>query len=150
MRKQQNNKQMKQSFTIQSVDELDAVAEAIVKCMSEAKVFAFYGQMGAGKTTFIKRICAKLGVSNVVNSPTFSIINEYELPQGDPIFHFDFYRLNSPQEAINIGYYEYIESGYLCLMEWPEKIENLLPENCVYVKIITADDTGKRTISWEI
>ena len=141
---------MKKSFTIQSVDELGAVAEALIEKMSESNAFAFFGSMGAGKTTFIKVLCQKLGVENVVNSPTFSIINEYVHPNREPIFHFDFYRLEKAQEAIDIGYQEYIESGYLCLMEWPEKIENLLPENCVYVYIQSEDNTGLRTISWEV
>lgn len=141
---------MKRSFTIQSVDELGTVAEALIEAMSEANVFAFFGSMGAGKTTFIKTLCQTLGVESVVNSPTFAIINEYEHPNGEPIFHFDFYRLEKAQEAIDIGYQEYVESGYLCLMEWPEKIENLLPDNCVYVYIQAEDDTGLRTISWEV
>ena len=140
---------MKKSFTIQSLDELGTVAEALIEAMSEASVFAFFGSMGAGKTTFIKILCQKLGVENVVNSPTFAIVNEYELPKGEPVFHFDFYRLERAQEALDIGYQEYVESGYLCLMEWPEKIENLLPENCVYVYIQAEDNTGFRTISWE-
>ncbi|RLD39034.1 MAG: tRNA (adenosine(37)-N6)-threonylcarbamoyltransferase complex ATPase subunit type 1 TsaE [Bacteroidetes bacterium] len=141
---------MTKSFTIQSVNELKVVAEALVESMNKANVFAFFGSMGAGKTTFIQSICEVLGVENVVNSPTFAIVNEYVHPNGDPIFHFDFYRLNSPSEAVDIGYHEYVESGYLCLMEWPEKIENLLPENCVYVYIKSEDNTGLRTISWEV
>jgi len=141
---------MTKSFTIQSVNELKVVAEALVESMNKANVFAFFGSMGAGKTTFIQSICEVLGVENVVNSPTFAIVNEYVHPNGDPIFHFDFYRLNSPDEAVDIGYHEYVESGYLCLMEWPEKIENLLPENCVYVYIKSEDNTGLRTISWEV
>ncbi|MCD6178791.1 MAG: tRNA (adenosine(37)-N6)-threonylcarbamoyltransferase complex ATPase subunit type 1 TsaE [Bacteroidales bacterium] len=141
---------MTKSFTIQSVNELKVVAEALVESMNKANVFAFFGSMGAGKTTFIQSICEVLGVENVVNSPTFAIVNEYVHPNGDPIFHFDFYRLNSPGEAVDIGYHEYVESGYLCLMEWPEKIENLLPENCVYVYIKSEDNTGLRTISWEV
>lgn len=141
---------MKKSFTIKSLEELKTVADALIESMSEANVFAFFGAMGAGKTTFIKAICSALGVDNVVNSPTFAIVNEYVHPKGDPIFHFDFYRLNKAQEAIDIGYYEYVESGHLCLMEWPEKIENLLPENCVYVYIESDDNTGLRTIYWEV
>ncbi len=140
---------MKKSFTIHSVDELSIAAEALTEAMQESNVFAFFGAMGAGKTTFIKSICKMLGVENVVNSPTFAIINEYVRPNGEPIFHFDFYRLNSLQESIDIGYQEYIESGHLCLMEWPEKIENLLPDNCVYVYIQSDDNTGLRTIYWE-
>lgn len=141
---------MKRSFTIQSVEELGSVAEALIESMSESNVYAFFGSMGAGKTTFIKVICEKLGIENVVNSPTFAIVNEYELPKGDPVFHFDFYRLEKAQEALDIGYQEYVESGYLCLMEWPEKIENLLPENSVYVYIHSEDNSGLRTFSWEV
>ncbi len=141
---------MRKTFTIQTVEELGFVAEALIDAMSEATVFAFFGSMGAGKTTFIKAICSKLGVQNVVNSPTFAIVNEYEHPNGSPIFHFDFYRLNKAEEAIDIGFQEYIESGYLCLMEWPEKIENLLPEDCVYVHIESEENTGLRTIYWEL
>jgi len=141
---------MKKSFTIYSVDELENVAKALIEDMEKANVFAFFGSMGAGKTTFIKAICAAHGVENVVNSPTFAIVNEYENPEKDPIFHFDFYRLNSMQEAIHIGFQEYIESGSLCLIEWPEKIKNLLPEKCVYVYIKAEDNTGLRTIYWEV
>lgn len=141
---------MKHTFIIQSVDELGTVADALINSMSEKTVFAFFGSMGAGKTTFIKVICSALGVSDVVNSPTYSIVNEYVRSNGDPIFHFDFYRLNKEQEAIDIGYQEYIDSNYLCLMEWPEKIENLLPENCVYVHIESEENTGSRTIYWEV
>jgi len=141
---------MKQSFTIQSVDELKIVAEALIESMPESTVFAFFGSMGAGKTTFIKVICSTLGVKDVVNSPTFAIVNEYVHPNGEAIFHFDFYRLNKAQEAIDLGYHDYIDSGNLCLMEWPEKIENLLPKNCVYVHIESEENTGLRTIYWEV
>ncbi len=141
---------MKKSFTIKSVKELEIVAKALIESMPEANVFAFFGAMAAGKTTFIKAICLALGVENNVNSPTFAIINEYVHPKGEPIYHFDFYRINKAQEAIDIGYQEYIYSGYLCLIEWPEKIEKLLPENCVYVHINLEDSTGLRTIYWEI
>ena len=141
---------MKKSFTIQSVEELKIVAEALIKSMSDATVFAFFGPMGAGKTTFIKAICSTLGVRDVVNSPTFAIINEYVHPNGEPIFHFDFYRLNKEQEAIDIGYHEYIDSGNLCLMEWPEKVEKLLPEECVYLEIKEDELTGDRIVKWEV
>ena len=115
---------MKNSFTIHAPEELNTVAKDLVNSLKGSNIIAFSGSMGAGKTTFIKAICQVLGVTNVVNSPTFAIVNEYEHPQGNPIFHFDFYRLNSFQEALNIGFQEYLESGYLCLMEWPEKIKN--------------------------
>lgn len=141
---------MRKSFTIQSTKELNKVAEALIELMKRVNIFAFKGSMGAGKTTFIKAICAALGVENAVNSPTFAIVNEYENPLGEPIFHFDFYRLNKVQEAVDIGFQEYIESGYLCLIEWPEKIDNLLPENCVYVNIHSEDNTSVRTIYWDV
>jgi len=141
---------MNKIFKIRKVKELNKVAEELLKSCPNANVFAFFGSMGAGKTTFIKAICSVLGVESVVNSPTFSIVNEYLDIKGDSIFHFDFYRLNSEKEAIDIGYQEYIESGYICLIEWPEKVENLLPENCVYANIISEDNTGLRTISWEV
>lgn len=140
---------MKQTITIHSLGELEQVAEQLMELRNEYSVFAFYGEMGAGKTTFIKEICKVLGIENVVTSPTFSIVNEYEMPSGEAAFHFDFYRLNKAEEAIQIGYYEYVESGQLCFMEWPEKIENLLPSKCVYVSIVADDESGARTISWE-
>jgi tRNA threonylcarbamoyladenosine biosynthesis protein TsaE len=141
---------VKKLFKAKTVEDLGPIAEELIESMKNAKVFAFFGSMGAGKTTFIKVICAKLGIENLVSSPTFSIVNEYETPQGDAVYHFDFYRLNSEKEALDIGYYEYIDSDSLCLMEWPEKIEKLLPDNCVYVNIQAEDDSGVRTLSWEI
>lgn len=140
---------MKKTFKVNALSELGKVAEALLASTQGRTVYAFYGSMGAGKTTFIKALCAYMGVQGVVNSPTFAIVNEYENPEGEPVFHFDFYRINSAQEALDIGYQEYIDSGYLCLIEWPEKIENLLPENCVYISIVSEDSTGIRTISWE-
>lgn len=141
---------MRKSYTITSVHNLAFVAKELLNSCPDKEIFAFLGSMGAGKTTFIKAICEVLGVENVVNSPTFSIVNEYIDAKGKSVFHFDFYRINSEQEAINIGYHEYIDSGYMCLMEWPEKIENLLPEMCVYVSIISEDTSELRTISWEV
>ncbi len=99
------------------------------------RVFAFYGQMGAGKTTFIKAICSELGVSDIVQSPTFSIINEYKTKAGESVFHFDFYRIRSIIEVFDIGYEDYLYSGNYCFIEWPELVESLLPENTVRIYI---------------
>src|SRR6478735_9033417 len=106
-------------------------------------VVIFEGEMGAGKTTFIKAICRELGVTEAVSSPTFSLVNEYEGRDGKRIYHFDFYRLNEEREALDIGIYDYLDSGNLCLIEWPSRIENLLPENLLEVNI-EAEASGER------
>lgn len=116
--------------------------------MGEKKVFLFYGSMGAGKTTFIRAICEELGVKESINSPTFAIINEYKSGVGEPIFHFDFYRINKEEEAFDFGYEDYFYSGNLCFVEWPEKIENLLPEDAVKVTIQELPD-GSREVTLE-
>jgi len=108
--------------------------ETVIK-QGSGRVFLFYGSMGAGKTTFIRAICEELGVEESVNSPTFAIVNEYRSGEGDPIYHFDFYRINKEEEAYDFGYEDYFYSGELCFVEWPEKIENLLPEDAVTVSI---------------
>jgi tRNA threonylcarbamoyladenosine biosynthesis protein TsaE len=111
----------------------DAACKFIL-CAGSRKVFAFRGKMGVGKTTFIKAVCEELGVKDVINSPTFAIINEYHSDMtGEPIYHFDFYRIETLAEARQIGTEDYFESGFLCFIEWPEKIEDLLPENTVFV-----------------
>jgi tRNA threonylcarbamoyladenosine biosynthesis protein TsaE len=102
--------------------------------------------MGAGKTTFIRAICEELGVEESVNSPTFAIVNEYRSGEGDPIYHFDFYRINKEEEAYDFGYEDYFYSGELCFVEWPEKIENLLPEDAVTVSITEQPD-GTREVA---
>ena len=112
--------------------------------MGERKVFAFYGKMGAGKTTFIKAICEALGVEDVVTSPTFAIVNEYKAPSGS-VYHFDFYRIKNLREAYDIGCEEYFYSGQPCFIEWPELIEELLPEDAVRVNI-EVHDNGSRTV----
>jgi tRNA threonylcarbamoyladenosine biosynthesis protein TsaE len=105
--------------------------------------------MGAGKTTFTTALCKALGVQeDAVSSPTFAIVNEYRGGLGQPIFHFDFYRIENPAEALDIGLYDYLDSGYLCLMEWPENIEGLLPEETLKVSISVQPD-GSRLVSWE-
>lgn len=107
----------------------------LIKYAGDIKVWAFFGEMGAGKTTFIRAICETLGVKHIVSSPTFSIINEYEDRNGDNIFHFDFFRIEKEKEAVEIGCEEYFESGSLCLIEWPEKILNLVPHPFIRITI---------------
>ena len=110
-------------------------------------VIAFYGKMGAGKTTFIKALCEELGVEDVITSPTFAIVNEYSLPSQEALYHFDFYRIKKLEEVYDMGYEDYFYSGSLCFIEWPELIEELLPENALRVTIEEQPD-GSRTIAW--
>ena len=126
----------------------DAVSVLIDKIKGK-KIIAFYGKMGAGKTTIIKEICRQLEVIDVVSSPTFSLINEYHRNNGKSIFHFDFYRINKLDEAYDLGYEEYFYSDNLCLIEWPEKIEPLLPDETLIVKIEETDN-GKRIIQLSV
>ena len=133
-------------ITIKSLNSIHEAAKEFVKEMGEGKVFAFYGKMGAGKTTFIKALCEVLGVEDVITSPTFAIINEYTDGQGDPIYHFDFYRIKKLEEVYDMGYEDYFYSGNLCLLEWPELIEDILPENVIKVTIEEQPD-GTRKLS---
>ncbi|MCE5178940.1 MAG: tRNA (adenosine(37)-N6)-threonylcarbamoyltransferase complex ATPase subunit type 1 TsaE [Porphyromonadaceae bacterium] len=111
--------------------------------MGNNKVFAFYGSMGAGKTTFIKALCEEMGVTETVSSPTFAIINEYRDKMGTPLFHFDFYRINKLEEAFDFGYEDYFYSGNLCFIEWPELVESILPDNAVKITIRVMDDGSR-------
>ena len=120
---------------IENTQNLTVAAQKFVDEMGENRVFAFYGKMGAGKTTFIKAICEALGVEDVVTSPTFAIVNEYADAKGEPVYHFDFYRIKNLREAYDIGCEEYFYSGYPCFIEWPELVEELLPEDTVKVCI---------------
>ena len=120
---------------IENTQNLAVAAQKFVDEMGENRVFAFYGKMGAGKTTFIKAICEALGVEDVVTSPTFAIVNEYADAKGEPVYHFDFYRIKNLREAYDIGCEEYFYSGYPCFIEWPELVEELLPEDTVSVRI---------------
>ncbi len=135
---------------ITSLEEIGAVAEEFVRlAMQEDTVFAFNGQMGAGKTTFIKALCEALGVSETVTSPTFAIVNEYRADEtGELIYHFDFYRIKKLDEAYDMGCEDYFYSGAVCFIEWPELVEELLPGNTVWVDIRVNDDES-RTIVWE-
>ena len=134
---------------ITSIDKIGEAAKEFVAAMGDRKVFAFYGKMGAGKTTFIKAVCEELGVEDVINSPTFAIVNEYVDRHGEPIYHFDFYRIKNLQEVLDIGYEDYVYSGYVCFMEWPELIENLLPEDAVKV-IIEEEEDGERIVKSDL
>ena len=128
---------------INSLNEIDKAAKDFVAAMGDRKVFAFYGKMGAGKTTFIKAVCEELGVEDVINSPTFAIVNEYVDGKGESVYHFDFYRIKNLQEVLDIGYEDYVYSGHVCFMEWPELIENLLPDDVVKVTIEEEMDGGR-------
>lgn len=135
------------TINIPSIGELDKAAREFMASIDGRKHIAFYGDMGAGKTTFIRALCRELGVDDrdAPNSPSFSLVNQYEGPDG-PVFHFDFYRLDSLEEALDIGVEEYFDSGALCLMEWPERIIPILPEDTVTVKISVNDDDDSRTL----
>ena len=133
------------NWTLPSLAELPQVAGEFLQALGKRRVVAFQGKMGAGKTTFIKAVCQALGVTDVINSPTFAIVNEYLDGQGSPIYHFDFYRIKRQQEVLDIGYEDYIYSGCVCFMEWPELIEDLLPADAVRVTITQQED-GTRVI----
>lgn len=133
---------------INSLEQIHEAAQEFVAAMGDHTVFAFYGQMGAGKTTFVKAVCECLGVEDVINSPTFAIVNEYRSGSGELIYHFDFYRIKKLEEVYDMGYEDYFYSGALCFIEWPELVEELLPGDAVRVTIDVADD-GTRTLSLE-
>lgn len=132
-------------FLLNKLSDIDDVAQKFVDNMGNRNIFAFYGEMGAGKTTFIKALCKTLGVAETITSPTFAIINEYNKEDGDPIYHFDFYRIKNIEEAYDFGYEDYFYSGHLCFIEWPELVEPLLPESVVKVQIVVMDN-GERSI----
>ena len=130
---------------INDLEHIREAARLFIDAMGDQQVYAFYGHMGAGKTTFIKAICEELGVDDVVTSPTFAIVNEYTAADGTPIYHFDFYRIKKLEEVYDMGYEDYFYSGALCFIEWPELIEELLPEDTVKV-CITENGDGTRSI----
>jgi tRNA threonylcarbamoyladenosine biosynthesis protein TsaE len=140
---------MKNQIQIASLEDLDRAAKEFLKAIGDATLVAFYAPMGAGKTTFTTAVCKALGVQeDAISSPTFAIVNEYRGGAGQAIYHFDFYRIERPEEALDIGLYDYLDSGDLCLMEWPENIEALLPEETLKV-FITVNPDGSRTLSWD-
>lgn len=138
-----NNMEIK----IKSLDNIREAAKAFLDGMGTGKVFAFYGKMGAGKTTFIKAICEELGVTDVITSPTFALVNEYTVADGSPIYHFDFYRIKKLDEVYDMGYEDYFYGGSLCFLEWPELIEEILPEDVTKVTI-TEEADGSRKVVW--
>lgn len=130
------------------LNDIDNAAKAFVEAMDQNTVYAFYGKMGAGKTTFIKAVCEALGVTEVVNSPTFSIVNEYRSETtGELIYHFDFYRIKKLDEVYDMGYEDYFYSGAVCFIEWPELIEELLPGDALKVEIAEQED-GSRIVKF--
>lgn len=139
----------KKEFTACNVEDLIPISKEIIEATKGTNVFAFYGKMGAGKTTLIKAFCKSLNVIDEVNSPTFSIVNEYFTDKDESIFHFDFYRIKKVEEVYDIGYEEYIYSDNYCFLEWPELITELLPPNYVFISI-NESDNGDRLISYKI
>lgn len=131
---------------IKSLDGIADAARQFVDAMGENKVFAMFGPMGVGKTTFVKAVCEILGVEDTITSPTFAIVNEYRTNTGDQIFHFDFYRIRKVEEVYDMGYEDYVYSGAVCFLEWPELIEELLPEDAVRVTL-SEEENGTRTIT---
>lgn len=140
---------MMHKIQIHGLEDLERAAKVFLDAIGDASLVAFYAPMGAGKTTFTTAVCKVLGVEeDAISSPTFSIVNEYRGKGGRPIFHFDFYRIENPAEALDIGLYDYLDSGELCLMEWPENIDALLPEETLKVYIAVQPD-GSRELCWE-
>ena len=139
---------MKQEITIRNTADLDRAAAEFLEKIGNNTLIAFFAPMGSGKTTFTTAVCRVLGVTDPVGSPTFSIVNEYMRADGEPMYHFDFYRINRLSEALDIGLYDYVDSGCLCMMEWPENIEELLPEETLRVSIAVNPDES-RTLTWE-
>ena len=135
------------TITIHSIETIAIAAQEFIAQMGDNKIFAFYGAMGAGKTTFVKALCEAMGVTDTVNSPTFAIVNEYDTPSGRPIYHFDFYRIKRLAEVYDMGYEDYFDGRGLCFIEWPELVEELLPEETVKVTIEEKPD-GTRVVSF--
>ncbi len=134
------------TFEINNIEELSKVSELLIDWRDYSNIVAFYGNMGAGKTTLIKNLCAKLGVQDEVNSPTFALVNEYQTENLDSVFHFDFYRIKSLEEVFDIGYEDYFYGGSLCLLEWPELIDPLMPEHFIKVEITLGETDTSRKI----
>ncbi|MFA8435925.1 MAG: tRNA (adenosine(37)-N6)-threonylcarbamoyltransferase complex ATPase subunit type 1 TsaE [Marinifilaceae bacterium] len=133
---------------INSLDEINEVARQFLREVKDKRVFALYGAMGVGKTTFVKAVCEEFGVEDTINSPSFAIVNEYHTPKDVIIYHFDFYRIDDVEEAYDFGYEDYFYSNNFCFVEWPEKIESILPAGTVNV-LFTENPDGTRSISIE-
>lgn len=133
---------LKMEITVNGLSDLPKVAGQLVAFAGKEKIFIFEGEMGAGKTTFIKSLCAHLGIKDVVSSPTYSIVNEYESANGS-VYHFDFYRIKDIREAYDLGYEEYFYGGAICLIEWPERVEELLPENYIKIEISVLNENQR-------
>ena len=129
------------------IDELVQVSQQLLQACGEKRVLAFYGEMGAGKTTLIKTICKILGVTGTTSSPTFSLVNEYQTATGETLYHFDFYRLKKSAEAFDIGFSEYTSSGNWCFIEWPEMIEDLLPDDVLKIRLLVSG--GERVLTFD-
>lgn len=134
-------------ITINGLDTIRSAARQFIENIGSSRVFAFYGKMGAGKTTFVKALCEELGCDDVITSPTFAIVNEYTDGIQQPVYHFDFYRIKKLEEVYDMGYEEYFYSGALCLIEWPELIEDVLPDDTVRVTIEEQAD-GSRLLTF--
>jgi len=132
------------SRTINSTDELTEAAAEFLNTFKGNRIFAFYGKMGAGKTTFIKALCREMGSKDNITSPTFALVNEYDTAGLGKIYHFDFYRIKNTEEALDIGFDDYMDSGHYCFMEWPEKVESLLPERLVEVHLEELSPTARQ------
>lgn len=140
---------MKHEIVIKNLEDIDEAAQKFIEETAGHTIIAFYAPMGAGKTTFTTAICRRLGVKeDAVSSPTFAIVNEYKTTSGSSVFHFDFYRIKNVEEAFDIGFYDYVDSGNLCIIEWPENVEDILPEETLKVTIAVMPDES-RVISWE-
>ena len=128
---------------IKSLEDINSVAKQFIELIGEHHVFAMYGPMGVGKTTFVKAVCEALGVEDTINSPTFAIVNEYRTPKDKVVYHFDFYRIEDVQEAYDFGYEDYFYSKALCFIEWPERIESILPADVISLNFIEEEDGGR-------
>lgn len=136
------------NYSVADLPDLKRIAPELIQEFSDHRIFVFVGEMGAGKTTFIKALCEALGCKDEMNSPTFSLVNEYVTGQGGTVYHFDMYRLNTQEEALDMGFEEYLESGSYCFIEWPDKVSDYLPDQLVLVRL--TEDNGQRTITAKV